>query len=497
MFKQIKSAHLAGILLALPLTAHAFSFDPYVVAHAIYGDEESVAIGDVTGDGRDDLVMTSGYYFDPANDYHVFIREQLADGTLAPPVQLPYQSTANRTGLVLADLDGDGRKEIVVGHSQGITLVRRAADGSYAANRIVAPRAAEVLAALDVDRDGATDIVGLSWGNGATVFHGDGLGGIARQSTLASGARGYNDLEAGDVNGDGLADLVVTSLQGSAVLEVHEHDGIAGFLPPLNYGPGERADGVAIGDFNHDGRNDIAAARSANSPTHVWLYSQDAVGGFGLPQTLGTYDIPGPMVATDADGDGRQDLLVLHNGWNRLGFYPQGASGLGAEILVPIPYATWYNPQGLATGDVNGDGCTDVAIADYNQGWLLLHGRDCVPPSADLALSAQASAAGAALQTTHAGGAATARAVTLRVTLRPSKASVKLQSVPSVCVPAPATGFSWAFDCVGPDLAPGATWTLDFGLRGKNASVVVSASVQSATLDPVTGNNSVAATIRL
>ena len=64
-------------------------------------------------------------------------------------------------------------------------------------------------------------------------------------------------------------------------------------------------------------------------------------------------------------------------GWLQAGVYLQGDSGLEPEQLYPIPYASHYATQGLALGDFSSDGCTDVAIADYNYGLVILHGSGC------------------------------------------------------------------------------------------------------------------------
>ena len=74
--------------MALPLmatnAAAAGMFAPYQ-AYPVGSWPEAVAIGDVTGDGRADVVMTTSYYFDPANDFRLFVFAQAADRTLEPP----------------------------------------------------------------------------------------------------------------------------------------------------------------------------------------------------------------------------------------------------------------------------------------------------------------------------------------------------------------------------------------------------------------------------
>jgi hypothetical protein len=54
-------------------------------------------------------------------------------------------------------------------------------------------------------------------------------------------------------------------------------------------------------------------------------------------------------------------------------------AGMNPEQLYPIPYASHYSATGLALGDINGDGCTDAVIADYNNGLVILYGHDCAP----------------------------------------------------------------------------------------------------------------------
>ena len=103
------------------------------------------------------------------------------------------------------------------------------------------------------------------------------------------------------------------------------------------------------------------------------MFAQTTAGTLASPVPYTSYDIPEPVEVADLDLDGKADVVTLHGGWLRAGIYLQGAGGtLGPEELAEIPYASHYNPHGLAVGDVDGNGSPDVVIADYNNGLVIL-----------------------------------------------------------------------------------------------------------------------------
>lgn len=495
--------HRLGAALALALlfcaTADAapFGFAPPVTTPT-YGEAESVAIGDVSGDGRDDLVVVTNAYFANTWSNHVLIYPQQADGTLAQPYAVQYTTTyGNARGLVLADIDADGVLDIVAGYGGGLALLRRDGTGGFSLRNVVTNRGGDVLASLDVDRNGVADIVGLSHSGPATIYYSDGFGGIANQQTLATQVGGFNDLETGDLNGDGVDDLAVMSGQMYAIpnLTVHRHDGAAGWLAPQSYfvGTSESTSGLAVGDFNDDGRDDAVLSRARNSPTWLWHYRQDANGQLQVMPNIASYQIPDTIEAVDLDRDGRDDLAVLHSGWLRFGFYLQDASGLGSEQLVTIPYQSHYNQQGLAFGDLNGDGCTDAAIAFNSTGVVTLSGHDCAP-SADLAVAIRGEARKTvAIDVSHLAGAANVPAEVL-VEFRALRFG--RINAPESCIPQPALTRTQTYRCRTAPLTAGASTTLRFVFGGLS-SVVVAADVASDAPDPDESNNAATATVSL
>ncbi len=344
---------------------------------------DAVAIGDVTNDGRPDVVLTTTDYFDDENDYHVFVFAQQANGSLAPPVKYPYAAYAGQNGIVLADLNEDCVADVVVGHATGISILLADGAGGLHRAQVVSEVGQGTLAASDVNRDGHIDIVGQSWSQGAAIFYGNGNGGIERADPFPSTASGYNDHEMLDVTSDGFADLVVLSGQGARTenLWVYPHDGRGALATTgQNHSTNEWSFGLGLGDINGDGRNDAVLGAPLNSPTFLHVLHQSSAGSLGTPQPIDTYDIPEPIEIRDLEGDGDDDIVVLHGGWLRAGIYLQSNHALAAEALYEIPYATHYAPQGLALGDFSGDRCLDVAIADYNHGLVTLRGQCTTPP---------------------------------------------------------------------------------------------------------------------
>lgn len=231
----------------------------------------------------------------------------------------------------------------------------------------------------DLNNDGLQDISGIErGGSDAAVLYQNNDGTLDDPVTYYAPHGGSDDLEVGDINHDGLIDMIVMSGQGysSDNLAVLTQNSAGGFDPVEFYdlGQNEITNGVAVGDVNGDDWNDIIVSFGGNRPnSNIAVFTQNELGVQDPPIIYESYDIPQPVVAKDVNQDGRDDLVVLHGGWKRMGVYLQQEDGyLSPESLYPIPYASLYKPQGLAIGDINHDGAPDAVIADYNHGLVVL-----------------------------------------------------------------------------------------------------------------------------
>src|ERR1022692_4130509 len=366
-------------------------FSPYV-AYPVGSSPQVVAIGDLDGDGRNDVAVATSFNSDAANDYmlHVFI--QASDGTLKPRVKYPL--AIRPQSIDIGDVNGDGRADVVVGISNGsgikIGVLLQNASGTLDPMVSYTTVNSYQVKIGDFNGDGRMDIAGINWGgydDGLDVFLQTAAGTLAPPVTYHAPHGGNDELDAGDVNGDGRTDLVVMSGQTYALpnlsVVLQNADGTLAPSSPYSLGSNILSHGIAVGDTNGDGRSDIVVSYGGNRPSSfVARFLQNDQGTLDPAASYPSYDIPQAMVLADVDSDGRKDALVLHGGWLRLGVYRQTASGdFSGEELYPISHASQYQPQALAVGDINGDGLPDAVIADSNNGLIVLRHVDDVPPT--------------------------------------------------------------------------------------------------------------------
>lgn len=383
-----------GSILALPIGAGSAAatgdlFMPYV-AIELPGQPDAVRVADVTGDGREDVVATTGYDFDPENDFQLFVLAQGPDGLLEPPVKYDTSGTYTaRPGSVdVGDIDGDGIADVVVGIDRvGIEVFPGLPDGSLGAPTLSPNADSTFVRVGQLHPAGGLDVAGIGWGSDTVTVFADPGGGLDGFASYPAVHNGWDDLEVGDVTGDGRDDLVVMSGQGTGPnFSVLAQTADARFAPAVPFSVYELnvlTHGIGIGDTNGDGRLDIAASYGGNSPdSRVALWAQLADGTLDIPVIHGSYDIPEPVEIADLDLDGRGDVVTLHGGWLKAGVYLGRESGtLGEEQLYGIPYASHYSAHGLAIGDVNGDGWPDIVAADYNHGLVILSNSQVVQPT--------------------------------------------------------------------------------------------------------------------
>ena len=366
MFQRIYSGVLAGcmtlaVVAPAPAAAASFGFTAPLV-HQIRDIAQALTIGDVSGDSRDDLVVFVGKV-NSNEPSHLLVYVQRNDGSLALPQQIQLSARMSvDTSLGIGDFNGDQRNDIVVGLGYGLLILIADGQGGFLQGQFVDDHLTTVEAIADINGDGNLDV--LSTGiRENTVLLGDGSGFFGSRIIIASGEE-RERLAYGDVTGDGHGDIVAIDFY---LVSVAAGDGHGNFAPRVEYSPTLAISNgsLAIGNFLGDGRNELAVAKSNYfDEPGLFIYQQDESGALQAPILLTgrEYTTGVASIARDLDGDGRQDLLVAYNG--SVGVYLHGPDGLADTPSIYNVNFQWAW-AGFASGDLNNDGCPDVALADF------------------------------------------------------------------------------------------------------------------------------------
>jgi hypothetical protein len=365
----------------------AIGFQSYQ-AFATGSSPKSVVAADVDGNGRQEAVLLTHFVYGDPNNYSLFVHD-FADGAFDPTVtRIPTGSGYTDSDAVAAgDLDGDGTDDVVVATDGGVKVFLGSPTGLTTTPVVTSTvgTVSDVLVA-ELTGDGHPDVLvsvkGPSGGE-AILLGGQGDGTFAAGQAIGVPRTGNPVLAAGDVSGDGHDDVVLLWSTDRQVEVLTDYSFAAGG-PRGNWDTWSITaltdtawpDSVAAGDVSGDGRVDVVVTAGGNVPdSRLIVVQTGADGRTELQYTMGSKDIPEPVVIADTDGDHRGDVVTVHGGWNNVGVYRQRSSGgLMSEQLFGVPYASHYAHRGLAVGDVTGDGRADVLLADYNHGLVLLAG---------------------------------------------------------------------------------------------------------------------------
>jgi hypothetical protein len=176
------------------------------------------------------------------------------------------------------------------------------------------------------------------------------------------------ELAVGDFNGDGKPDLAVANNGAVAILLNTTPTGsdTPSFAAPQSFAAGSSSTSVAVGDFNGDGKPDLAVIDASGTVSILLNTTATGSVSFAAPQTFAAGTNPGPLAVADFNGDGMPDLAFASQGSNAVSvLLDTTATGSGTvSFAAPQAFAVGTGPASLAVADFNGDGMPDLAVAN-------------------------------------------------------------------------------------------------------------------------------------
>jgi predicted Zn-dependent protease with MMP-like domain/predicted nucleotidyltransferase len=336
---------------------------------------QSVSVGDFNNDKRLDIAVA-----DSGTD-SVLALLRYDPGAFGNQTVYLTGTYSQPMSVAVGDFNNDSQLDFVVvnGGSDNIGVFRGLGNGTFSSQTPYSTGSGSYpfcTAVADFNKDSHLDIVVCNyWGSTIGIFLGFGNGTFSTQITYSTGNNSEPiSIAVGDFNNDRQLDIVVVNNYYNNIGIFHGY-GNGTFSSQTNFSTGTNSNtqSVAVADFNNDNRLDIVVANG-------WAYNIGIFYGYGdgtfsdiITYSTGSDSYPALVVVGDFNNDGRLDVAVANYGTDNIGvFFGNGNGNFSSQTNFST--GSGSKPYPLAVGDFNNDNQLDIAVANYgsnNLGVLL------------------------------------------------------------------------------------------------------------------------------
>lgn len=297
------------------------------------------------------------------------------------------QTASNPYGVVLADIDGDGKPDIIVANA-GSASVSVYHNNSTPGNLSSVAFDAGVgfgagsqpisLAVADLNGDGKPDVVAANYNSGSisilkntSVAGGITSASFAAAVTLTVGSN-PSAVSITDIDGDGKPDVVVSNAYGKSISIFRNISTgsltSASFAARVDINTGTYISYLTTSDIDGDGKPDIVAVNVLNNNISVFLNISSvgsiSTSSFAAPVTEATGVFPLFVAAGDLDGDGKPDLAVANKNDGTVSLLHNSSTSGSISFDPAISLAVGNSPEAVALGQADGSGLPDIVVAN-------------------------------------------------------------------------------------------------------------------------------------
>jgi hypothetical protein len=360
----LKSSLITGAVLLAPwlAPAQAARFLSVSPTFASGGVPQLVVTADVNKDGIPDLITSN-------ENGKVTLLRGTGNGSFAPPTTLATMP-GGACPVAMGDFNNDGVPDLAVlaKSANSVWIYLGHGDGTFAApSKTATPASSAQIAVADVNGDGHADVVAAS-PSGLSSYLGDGHGGLQPAITTSASLRA-TALALGDVNGDGRLDLIVGTLDGDIEFVGLGDGHFKQTTNQVDAGGPYTASQLVLSDLDGDGKLDLVVGDQTADPrliTPINISWGNGDGTFQIGTPLRAGSSESGVVVGDFNNDGRPDLASADSYSNSVSvLLNRGDRTFAPAVSYRTNRLTFLAnlPNLLSTSDFNGDGRPDLALA--------------------------------------------------------------------------------------------------------------------------------------